>query len=228
MTDDRMLDLLLAGGHVYVDGTWAQDTDSIGVRDGVIVSLGRVADLQGLVGPETTSIDLAGRWVLPGFQDAHVHPVQAGLEMDTCDLSAGGDAADYLAIVSAYAADHPDEAWIVGGGWSMEAFPRGLPTAVALDEVVGDRPVFLPNRDHHSAWVSSAALRHREHFRPVGRAHRARHRRASDRCTARECDGARARSRPARHGRRPGTGTPHGPGVSALVRHHGLAGRSGR
>ena len=159
MTDDRMLDLLLTGGHFYVDGTWAQDTDSVGVRDGVIVSLGRVADLQGLVGPETTSIDLAGRWVLPGFQDAHVHPVQAGLEMDTCDLSAGGDAADYLAIVSAYAADHPDEAWIVGGGWSMEAFPRGLPTAVALDEVVGDRPVFLPNRDHHSAWVSSAALR---------------------------------------------------------------------
>ena len=57
-----------------------------------------------------------------------------------------------------YAASRPDLPWLLGGGWSMSAFGGGTPTAADLDGVVGDRPVFLPNRDHHGAWVSSRAL----------------------------------------------------------------------
>ena len=48
--------------------------------------------------------------------------------------------------------------WILGGGWAMAAFPGGTPTAADLDAVVPDRPVFLPNRDHHGAWVNTRAL----------------------------------------------------------------------
>jgi predicted amidohydrolase YtcJ len=47
---------------------------------------------------------------------------------------------------------------VLGGGWTMSAFPGGLPTAADLDTVTGGRPAFLPNRDHHSAWVNTAAL----------------------------------------------------------------------
>ncbi|MEZ5095831.1 MAG: amidohydrolase [Nocardioides sp.] len=61
--------------------------------------------------------------------------------------------------MAAYAAARPGTGWILGSGWSMPAFPGGTPTAEALDSVVGDRPAFLPNRDGHGAWVSSAALR---------------------------------------------------------------------
>jgi predicted amidohydrolase YtcJ len=96
--------------------------------------------------------------VAPGFVDAHVHTVQGGLELTRCDLTGGSTRADYLAIVAAYAADHPDLPWILGGGWAMAAFPGGTPTAADLDAVVRDRPVFLPNRDHHGAWVNSLAL----------------------------------------------------------------------
>ena len=60
-------------------------------------------------------------------------------------------------MVAAYAARH-DGPWILGGGWAMPAFPGGTPTAADLDAVVPDRPVFLPNRDHHGAWVNSRAL----------------------------------------------------------------------
>jgi predicted amidohydrolase YtcJ len=60
--------------------------------------------------------------------------------------------------VDAYAAAHPDEPWIVGGGWKMSAFPRGTPTKDVLDAIVPDRPAFLPNRDGHGAWVNSRAL----------------------------------------------------------------------
>ena len=53
---------------------------------------------------------------------------------------------------------HPDVPWILGGGWAMAAFPGGTPVAADLDAVVPDRPVFLPNRDHHGAWVNTRAL----------------------------------------------------------------------
>ncbi|HXH77892.1 amidohydrolase [Nocardioides sp.] len=103
-------------------------------------------------------VDLAGGLVAPGFVDAHVHAVQGGLERIRCDLSGAATREEYLAIIAAYAAANPDLPWILGGGWSMSAFPGGAPRAEDLDAVVADRPVFLPNRDHHGAWVNTRAL----------------------------------------------------------------------
>jgi predicted amidohydrolase YtcJ len=94
----------------------------------------------------------------PGFTDAHVHPIQGGLERLRCDLSELDTREDYLAAIRAYADGHPDVEWILGGGWSMPVFPGGTPLAADLDTVVPDRPVFLPNRDHHGAWANSRAL----------------------------------------------------------------------
>ncbi len=102
-------------------------------------------------------VDLAGGLVSPGFTDAHCHPIQGGLEIARCDLSNGSTRDDYLALIQKYAAGH-DGPWILGGGWAMAAFPGGTPTAAELDTVVPDRPAFLPNRDHHGAWVNTRAL----------------------------------------------------------------------
>ena len=110
------------------------------------------------VPPGAEEFDLAGGLVLPGFQDAHVHPVQGGLERLRCDLSGIHTRNGYLAAVRAYADANPDRLWIGGGGWSMAVFGPEGPTAAELDQVVPDRPVFLPNRDHHGAWVNSRAL----------------------------------------------------------------------
>jgi len=120
----------------------------------------RPSSTTGGTGPSSTTevVDLAGGLVAPGFTDAHVHAVQGGLERVRCDLSAGETRDDYLRIVADYAAAHPELPWILGGGWAMAAFPGGTPTAADLDRVVSDRPVFLPNRDHHGAWVNSRAL----------------------------------------------------------------------
>jgi hypothetical protein len=103
-------------------------------------------------------VDLQGGTLLPGFIDAHVHPLFAGINLRRCDLHDVGTATEYAELIAAYARDHPDEEWILGGGWSLEAFPGGLPDRHALDAVVSDRPAFLPNRDGHGAWVNSKAL----------------------------------------------------------------------
>jgi predicted amidohydrolase YtcJ len=103
-------------------------------------------------------VDLGGRMLLPGFQDAHVHPPSSGYEMLHCNLSEAYSLPEYERIVREYAAAHPDDAWIVGAGWSMDVFPSGNPPKEPLDRVVADRPVRLWSRDGHSVWVNSRAL----------------------------------------------------------------------
>lgn len=126
----------------------------------VVVRDGRVA----AVGADTVPagarvVDVDGGLLLPGFTDAHVHPVQGGLERLGCDLSGlAADATAYVRHVGEHARSRPGDDWVQGGGWAMAAFPGGLPTAQQLDEVVGDRPVALANRDHHGMWVSTRAL----------------------------------------------------------------------
>ncbi|ORT56748.1 amidohydrolase [Streptomyces sp. CB03238] len=150
-------DLVFTGGPVLVPATPATGV-AVAVTGDRISAVGEAHDVHGLIGPKTEVVDLAGRLLLPGFQDAHVHPVPAGLELTQCDLTGAKTAADTLAAVRAYAAAHPDREWITGGGWSMEAFDGGTPTKDLLDAIVPDRPAYLPNRDHHGAWVNSRAL----------------------------------------------------------------------
>ncbi|HQR25712.1 MAG TPA: amidohydrolase [Nocardioides sp.] len=145
--------VVLRGGTVF-DGYRYLGAGAVVVEDGRIRGVERAE-------PDTAGalvVDLAGGLVAPGFVDAHVHAVQGGLERIRCDLSGLRTREDYLAAIAAYAAEHPDLPWILGGGWAMAAFPGGAPLAADLDAVVADRPVFLPNRDHHGAWVNSRAL----------------------------------------------------------------------
>ncbi len=151
-------DLVFTGGPVFTADAVRSRASSVAVSKGRIVAVGG-HDVDDLIGPRTEVIDLAGRMLLPGFQDAHVHPVWGGLDMLRCDLAELSTAAEYLDRVGEYAHAHPDDEWILGGGWQMSAFPGGTPTAATLDAVVPDRPAFFPNRDGHGAWVNSVALR---------------------------------------------------------------------
>ncbi|TRW80273.1 amidohydrolase [Mycolicibacterium sp. 018/SC-01/001] len=144
--------LLITGGHVFTPAGIVEEP--LLVEDGVITAIGHTAlEVSG-----AAEIDAAGGLVSPGFQDCHIHPYHAGLDMIACDLTPYDTAEGYLTRVAEYAADNPDVPWVSGGGWSMDSFPGGLPTAAALDAVVPDRPAFFPNRDGHGAWVNSRAL----------------------------------------------------------------------
>ncbi|MFJ9744135.1 amidohydrolase [Streptomyces chartreusis] len=148
-------DLLFTGGPVLTPE--GRTATAVAVTGDRITAVGH-EEVHDLAGPRTELVDLAGRLLLPGFQDAHVHPVPAGLELTQCDLTGTRTADETLAAVRAYAEAHPEREWITGGGWSMEAFEGGTPTKELLDSLVPDRPVYLPNRDHHGAWVNSRAL----------------------------------------------------------------------
>jgi predicted amidohydrolase YtcJ len=129
---------------------------AVAVRDGRIMAVG--GDAAELIGRGTELVDLAGRLLLPGFQDAHVHAAAGGIELGQCDLTDATSPRECLHRIGEYARAHPEREWIVGGGWALGLFDGGTPGRELLDAVVPDRPVCLVNRDHHGSWVNSVAL----------------------------------------------------------------------
>ncbi|MER6100551.1 amidohydrolase [Streptomyces sp. NPDC001728] len=150
-------DLVFTRGPVFTADSARTRASSVAVVGDRIVAVGH-DEVRELIGPGTEVVDLTGKLLIPGFQDAHIHAVSAGVELAECDLTETVGVDDYINRIRAYADAHPDRAWITGGGWSMESFEGGLPTRQLLDAVVSDRPVLLSNRDHHGAWANTRAL----------------------------------------------------------------------
>ena len=147
--------LALRNGKVKTGDGFAQ---AVAIVRGTIVAVGTDDEIAALTAPTTRVIDLAGRLAMPAFGDAHVHAISGGLESLRCNLLGQRTRQGCLDQIAAYAAALGQDDWVLGGGWAMEAFPRGIPSALDLDGVCGGRPAFLPNKDHHSAWVNTAAL----------------------------------------------------------------------
>lgn len=151
-------DIVFVGGRVFTGTSPTPIDAAVAVGGGRIMAVADAATVRSLADADTEVVDLAGGLLVPGFQDAHVHPAVAGVQMLGCDLSEERTIDGYLGVVAEFAAAHPDAAWIRGGGWSMDVFPGGTPTRAMLDAVVPDRPVLLTNRDGHGAWVNTRAL----------------------------------------------------------------------
>ena len=152
-------DLLITGASVRTLDPAGTVAEALAVTDGRIAAVGATATLHRLIGPRTRVLELHGETVLPGFHDAHVHPTTGGRHLLLCNLhDLPWDRGAYLGLIGEYARAHPAEAWILGGGWAMPAFPGGTPSRMDLDAIVPDRPVYLENRDAHGGWANSAAL----------------------------------------------------------------------
>ena len=100
-------DLLFVNGAVYTVDAARRWAEAVAVRDGRIVALGTSDDLVELRGSSTEVVDLGGRMLVPGFQDAHVHPINAGLEQLRCDLSQDHGLEAYLDRIGGYVSSHP-------------------------------------------------------------------------------------------------------------------------
>jgi predicted amidohydrolase YtcJ len=151
-------DLVLTGGHVHTVDPIRPRAEAVAVRGERIVAIGSAPEVAEHVGSRTRVVDLAGRLLLPGFQDAHVHPISGGVDRLQCDLRASRGRDGVLATIRTYVAAHPDDEWIIGSGWSMADFEHGTPRREDLDAIVADRPALIPNRDGHSTWVNTKAL----------------------------------------------------------------------
>jgi predicted amidohydrolase YtcJ len=151
-------DLILTNGAVYTLDAARSWAEAVAVRGGRIVYVGPSTGEKAYRGSSTRVVDLAGKMLLPGFHDAHIHPVTGGMALSQCDLNGLKTRQEVFEAIRAYAAAHPKEKWILGRGWDLPLFPNANPTRQELDALVSDRPARLASADGHSSWVNSKAL----------------------------------------------------------------------
>ncbi|MSP15143.1 MAG: amidohydrolase [Myxococcales bacterium] len=153
--------VLLHGGRIFTGDAARPRAEALAFAGDEILAVGSDDEVRRALGARAAaarSIDLAGRWVLPGFIDAHAHILGGGFALAGLDLSGLETRAAILAAVVDWAARHPERAAITGRGWSYQAFAPGLPTREELDRAVPDRPVWLRSYDGHTGWANGRAL----------------------------------------------------------------------
>jgi predicted amidohydrolase YtcJ len=151
-------DWVLHQGGVYTGDPQRIWAEGVALRDGQIVALGSNEEVGRFIDADTRVMDLRGRMALPGFHDAHVHPLGAGHAMLGCPLQ---DAKDVDALVEALrvcAAEGGDDDWVVGDDFDLALFPNGNPRREVLDAILPDRPVLVRALDGHNSWVNTRAL----------------------------------------------------------------------
>jgi predicted amidohydrolase YtcJ len=151
-------DLVLRGGRVFV--AKGRTAAAIAVQGERVVAVGDELAVAPLIGPRTRVVELHGRLVTPGFNDAHVHFLSGGFGLLSVDLRDAKDEGDFARRIGEYAKTLPKGTWIQEGNWDHEAWPsRALPTRQLIDAVTPDHPVFVSRLDGHMALANSVALR---------------------------------------------------------------------
>jgi predicted amidohydrolase YtcJ len=147
-------DRVFLNGRVWTGDAARPRAEALAVSSDRIVAVGTSAEVARYAGPRTVRVDLRGRFVSPGFNDAHLH----FLVLETVDLADVFSVEEIQRRIRAYAEAHPDRPWVTGRGWMYGAFPGGLPHRRLLDAVVADRPAFMVGYDGHTGWANSKAL----------------------------------------------------------------------
>ncbi len=151
------VDLVLHGGAIYTMNSAQPQAQAIAINSGRIVAVGGDEDIgRAYVGK--ADVDLKGRMVLPGFHDAHVHPVYGGIELAQCNLTDLDSIEAITTKLGQCNANAPGSGWLLGSGWNLSLFAQANPSKDLLDAISTERPIFLGGADGHSSWVNSKAL----------------------------------------------------------------------
>jgi len=134
-------DLVLRGGRVWA-GKDRPGGTALAVGGERVVAVGSDDSVRGLIGAHTRIVELGGRLVVPGFNDAHVHFMAGGFGLLSVDLRDATDEAELTRRIGAHTRRLPKGTWILNGNWDHERWPsRREPTRALLDAVTPDHPV---------------------------------------------------------------------------------------
>ena len=150
-------DLLFTGGAVYTADPARPWAEAVAVRDGRILAVGSAADLAELQGPSTVVTNLAGKLLLPGFTESHVHFIELALRAAQVEATEARSAGEVVELVraklnpSGSATPARSDAWIRGGGWNANIWTDGVaPHRALLDAVAPETPVALDSKALHA------------------------------------------------------------------------------
>jgi predicted amidohydrolase YtcJ len=152
-------DRIFVNGRIWTGEPRHALAEALAVRGTRILDVGSTRDIRRHAAKGTEVVDLRGRFVVPGFIDAHLHLLGGSLSLAELRLDDAFTFGTLAGLVRSWAAAHPNARWVTGEGWAYAAFPGGLPTRAQLDAIVADRPAWLVSYDGHTGWANSTALR---------------------------------------------------------------------
>jgi len=147
-------DLILVNGKIWTGDAARPEAEAIAIRDGRIITVGASGAVTSMQSDSTHVIDLKGRRVVPGFNDAHWHlPMR-----QVIDLAGAGSVPEIQRRLAAGSATLPPDRWLLGRGWGPSDFPDRQPHRRHLDAAFATRPVLLTDRDGHQVLVNGRGL----------------------------------------------------------------------
>jgi hypothetical protein len=156
--NSQLADLVFKNGFIYTVNSLNSKSEAVAVSDGKFIYVGDNNGVKSFIGDKTKVIDLKKRMVLPGFIDAHCHPISSYryfFELNLYDLKTIREIQNEI---KEYLISHPDAEYIKGRGWSDTDFPITGPDKKVIDEIVKDIPVSFSSDGGHSLWVNSKTL----------------------------------------------------------------------
>ncbi|MCT1531255.1 MULTISPECIES: amidohydrolase [Sphingobacterium] len=157
-TTNKQIDLIVYNAKVYTVDSVFSTVEAIAVNNGVIVEIGDSQDLLNKYDAKE-KVDVNGKFIYPGFYDAHAHFFMLAEAMDEVDLVGSLSYNEVLERLKTYVAHNPDKKWIVGNGWDQNLWEdKNFPTKDSLDKYFPDLPIYLTRVDYHAAVVNSKAL----------------------------------------------------------------------
>jgi len=152
------VDLLVYHATIYTVDSSFSVAEAMAVNDGKIVATGKTSDLQSKYEAKE-ALDAQGKFIYPGFIDAHAHFVGYGQSLFTVDLYDSKSIDEVVQRVRAFDSAHPGEPWILGRGWDQNKFPgKTFPTNDELNNLFPDKPVLLERVDGHASIANNKAF----------------------------------------------------------------------
>lgn len=158
-TRSQAADVILIHARIYTVNTSQPWAEALAIGNGKILAVGNDDEISHYRGTSTKVIDGKGRLVLPGFTDCHVHFMDGSFSLQQVNVEDAKNLDQVQQQIKAYAKAHPNDAWVLGRGWSYPIFPpSGMPDKKQLDALVPDRPAYIEGYDGHTWWANSKAL----------------------------------------------------------------------
>jgi predicted amidohydrolase YtcJ len=153
-------DLIVQNAHIWTEDPSRAEAQAVAVLGDRIVAVGSTQEVRAWRGPHTQLIDAAGKRLVPGFNDAHVHFVDGGAQLDYVQLNDASSSQEFMRRVRERAAHSTKGEWMLGGDWDETKWtPAQLPTRELIDAVTPDTPVALDRYDGHMVLANSIALK---------------------------------------------------------------------
>ena len=156
-TSQPSADVVLVNGRVWLSEADAF-AEAVAIQGNKILAVGTTTEIRKLVGKKTKVIDVNGKLVTPGFNDAHIHFLNGSIGLSEVQIAEAKSLAEVITTIKEFAQNNPSRKWITGRGWQYTMFPGGMPTKEFLDTLGIDRPIYLRAYDGHSALANSRAL----------------------------------------------------------------------